>query len=339
MSSGPAVRRTPQAFLSPSGLQLGTRMTLSIRIDSVGGRKRVGAVSRFYVMMRVLCWLWRWEAGVSTRAVGRHHKGFRKASLLPGGTGVAEESWRDMTGTTAPATHRLEGRTAWVTTGSGAAGRVAASTLARAGANVAVGFIAVPVGGASHHDFRLRSADALDAMLDAVAITGRRGIGGQLDLYSAEARERFADHVRMELGQISILVNVLSMEGRDPTREARPAGQTLDAQLEGMLRVIDLLTPAMIERAWGRIITIVEVRDGTRDALEQAMTAQASLQSLTRGMALDLTPRGVGCFLIGPGMSADPAKLATLILALCADEAVTLSGQTVALSAGGTATG
>ncbi|WP_170984171.1 SDR family NAD(P)-dependent oxidoreductase [Rhodoligotrophos defluvii] len=235
---------------------------------------------------------------------------------------------------------RLAGRTVWITCGDSGAGRVIASALAAAGAAIAVGFIDPSAVGGAHHDERLRAAEALDGILDAVVMAGARGLGGQLDLSSADARQRFADHVQSELGPISVLVTVVSIGwtgGASDTAER--ASLRLDDQLEGALRMVDLLVPGMEERGWGRVITVIEVRDGRRETLDQALAAQASLQSMTRGMALDAAPaQGVAYFLIGPAGSADPAKLATLVVALCSDEAASLSGQTVALGAGGRTT-
>lgn len=219
----------------------------------------------------------------------------------------------------------LEGQAGWVTARAGRVGREIASALANAGASVAVGLIGREDVGRSGANPGSPGSSGLDGMLDAVAVAGSRGVGGVFDMSSGEALQRFVANLERELGPISILVHILK-----PPGSAHDAAD-LEKELEDWLRVIEAMRPSMMELGRGRIITVIDATDLGDTDQEWQELAQTRLESLTRGVALNVGASGVACFLVGRGAPQDPARIATLVAALCADEALPLSGQTVTL--------
>jgi len=214
----------------------------------------------------------------------------------------------------------LEGQTAWITVRAGPVGREIAAALAKAGAAVGVGLL-------SRESAEPQTSEiaSLDAMLDAVAMAGRTGVGGVCDMSSGEALQRFSAQIERDLGPISILVHVI-----------RPAGTRrdlalLDAGLQDWLNIIEALRPSMMERRWGRIISVIDVSDRAGIDRQWKELAQTRLESLTRGVALNVGNSGVACFLLGRDAPREPGQIARLVTALCADEALPLSGQSVTL--------
>ncbi|MGF7161944.1 NAD(P)-dependent dehydrogenase (short-subunit alcohol dehydrogenase family) [Rhodoligotrophos appendicifer] len=228
----------------------------------------------------------------------------------------------------------LEGKTAWVTGGANGPGRIAAIALAKAGADIAIGTLL----DLHHHwtpaDLRRASTDDLDNVLDAIAITGSRGIGGHLDIRSEESVERFRSHVNGEVGPADILVNAarVSFPPQRPDHRVDEWQLVLDEYLNGTLRMIRSCIPVMSERRWGRIIGIPSLVNESVVDEAAVRSLQGGLQSLTRGIAVEATPLGIGCFTISLDQST-PDTLGELVASLCQASAMPLSGEEVTLSA------
>jgi 3-oxoacyl-[acyl-carrier protein] reductase len=185
----------------------------------------------------------------------------------------------------------LAGRTALVTGGSSDIGAAIARGLARRGADVAI-----------HYH---RNRERARAVAAEVATLGRRctAVGG--DLGSADEVRRVAAEASA-LGPIDILVN----NAGAPLRRVHWTeldGPFLDAvfglNYRAPLYLCQLLTPGMAERGRGVVINILSTAAvlGGTDTVYAYASAKGALQTLTRGLARSLAPRGVRVLAIAPG--------------------------------------
>ena len=168
----------------------------------------------------------------------------------------------------------LTGKKALVTGASRGLGRAIALSLARAGADVVITYE--------------KSVDKAQQVVDEINALGRHGEAIQADSASAQAIQDAVTQAARSLGGLDILVN--------------NAGIARGGPLESMtLADIDALINVNIR---GVVIAIqealVHMSDGGRIINIYSMTKSA-LNSLTRGLARDLGPRGITVNLVHPG--------------------------------------
>jgi 3-oxoacyl-[acyl-carrier protein] reductase len=177
----------------------------------------------------------------------------------------------------------LAGRVALVTGGGGHIGGACALALAHAGADVAV------------QDLVAERAQEVAAAIRAL---GRRAavlVGDAAEL--ADVRAGAAEAVR-ELGPVDILVNTAGMAEPRPVLELTAADwrRVLDANLTSVYNWVVTLAPGMVERRWGRIVSIASVSaktgGGGRFSVSKAAYAasKAGILGLTVGLAKELAP-------------------------------------------------
>ncbi|HCT2632757.1 TPA: SDR family oxidoreductase [Enterobacter roggenkampii] len=158
----------------------------------------------------------------------------------------------------------LTGKKALVTGASRGLGRAIALSLARAGADVVITYE--------------KSADKAQAVADEIKALGRHGEAIQADSASAQAIQDAVTHAARALGGLDILVNI--------------RGVVIAIQ-EALVHMSD----------GGRIINIgscLANRVAMPGIAVYSMTKSA-LNSLTRGLARDLGPRGITVNLVHPG--------------------------------------
>lgn len=271
----------------------------------------------------------------------------------------------------------LAGRVAWVTGGASGIGRASALALARAGADVAIGSLL-----ASRAPDTLASQDAhlpaendLETAKGEIAALGVRVFSGPLDVCSVGSVEAFFADALVALHRIDILVNAAGTWAR---REI--AGhpdelwdRMIDTNLNGPYRTIKRCMPGMIERGWGRIVTITSTSATVGAAGDAAYSAaKAGAQALSRCVAAEGAAHGVTCNTISPtwvdtplarrsvenqiaeqaldltvegfrvpilgsipqGRLIDPEEIGALVAFLCREEARGLTMEDVKVTAG-----
>lgn len=136
----------------------------------------------------------------------------------------------------------LKGKTALVLGAGGGLGSAIAATLAREGANVALGDI---------------DAAALAQTADAVRAAGAQALALPWDLADRSVIGARIDAIEAELGPVDILVN--NTGGPPPTpasgQDAQLWAKHFDAMVLSVIAVTDRVLPGMRERRWGRIVT------------------------------------------------------------------------------------
>ena len=180
----------------------------------------------------------------------------------------------------------LSGKRALILGASGGLGSAIATGLKQSGADVAV------VGRSAE---RLQSA-VPDAKAHIVA-----------DLAAADAPDAIADQALAALGGIDILVN--NSGGPPPSPALGVSAEVWKVQFEAMvlslMKLTDRLAPGMVERKWGRILTIAS--SGVQvpiPNLAVSNTLRSALVGWSKTLATELAPHGVTVNMVLPGRIA-----------------------------------
>ena len=189
---------------------------------------------------------------------------------------------------------QLTGKVALVTGGSRGIGRATAARFAQEGAVVAIAARNVEVARAT--------ATSLTAS------TGSTIVSVQADMGLADDVRRLVDTVATMLGPISILVNnAATVAGRarppvlaDITRDALIT--EIDVKVLGYIHAAQGVAPGMKAQGWGRIINVAGLA-----ALSTGSTIgsirNVSVAALTKNLADELGPSGVGVTVVHPGLT------------------------------------
>lgn len=183
----------------------------------------------------------------------------------------------------------LNGKRALVTGASRGLGRAIALSLARAGADVAITYE--------------KSADKAQAVADEIRALGRTGIAIQADSADVSAIQTAVAQTVGQLGGLDILINNAGIARGGPLEEM--SIEDIDALINVNIRGVVIATQAAIPHLGegGRIINIgscLANRVALPGIAVYSMTKSA-LNSLTRGLARDLGPRGITVNLVHPG--------------------------------------
>jgi NAD(P)-dependent dehydrogenase (short-subunit alcohol dehydrogenase family) len=180
----------------------------------------------------------------------------------------------------------MNGRVAIVTGAGRGIGRAATLALAAGGARVL---------GVSRTEPELQSL-AEEAGVEILAET----------VATIDGCERIVAEARRRLGPVEILVaNAGIGSARErPIWEQDPDvwRETMAVNLDGPFHLIRLVVPDMIERGWGRIVTVSSTAGQIGGASESAYDASKhGLLGLTRAVAQDVAPHGITCNAVCPG--------------------------------------
>ncbi len=247
----------------------------------------------------------------------------------------------------------LNGRTALVTGGSGQIGRAICVALARAGARVAFTYF-------SNHDGADETAAALKAIRDEDPLIVR------VNLSHKGAVEEVAEAVRGGLGAVDVYVANAASGVLKPVAELtrKHWDWTFGVNARSMFFLAQALTcgdePLMGQG--GRIVGLSSL--GALRAIPQYTmvgASKAAMESVSRGLALELGPRGITVNVVSPGvidtwalkqfpnreqllqiaqLKTPAGRLCTAedvsqtVLFLCAPEASMIHGQTLTVDGG-----
>jgi len=181
----------------------------------------------------------------------------------------------------------LAGRTALVTGAGQGVGAQIARTLAAHGACVAV------------NDYVLARAEHVAA---EIRDAGGTALPVQADVTDFAGVQVMAERIAVELGPIDILVNNAGNAGPDASMPRRNFWETLpeewaryfDVNVFGVMNCARAVTSAMVERGYGRIVTIVSDAGRQGEQGHEAYSAaKAGAAGFSRALARALGRHGV----------------------------------------------
>ncbi len=184
----------------------------------------------------------------------------------------------------------LEGKTALVTGGSRGIGRATAILLARAGAQVAIGF---------QSDER-----AAAEVVHSISAQGGRAISLRADLAHWSGAEKLVKECADQLGGPDILVACHGIWKRAPIHEITEAqwDETADINLKGVVAACRYCAEKMRLRKSGAIVLISSTA-GQRGEAEHSHYAatKGAIISLTKSLAPELAEFGIRVNCVAPG--------------------------------------
>jgi gluconate 5-dehydrogenase len=183
----------------------------------------------------------------------------------------------------------LQGKVALVTGGSSGLGEGIAYALGKAGASVVI---------ASRKESLLN---------DAASRLHKQGV--EVKTFSANLSEldqagSLAERVLKECGRVDILVNAAGINLREPFGEVTPKSwdEQLHVQLGAPFFLVQALAPQMKLRNWGRVINIASLQSYRAFANSAPYGAsKGGVLQLTRAIAQEWSKFGITCNAIGPG--------------------------------------
>ncbi|MFA7236113.1 MAG: SDR family oxidoreductase [Phycisphaeraceae bacterium] len=185
----------------------------------------------------------------------------------------------------------LRGRRALVTGSSRGIGRAIALGLARHGADVAV-----------HAVSRATEAQTVAERIEGMGVKSTTILA---DLSDAAAVDRLADQAVDAMGGIDILVLNASMQITRAWLEISPDEYEtqMAVNVRASMRLMQRLTPGMIERRWGRVLTIGSVQQARPHPRMLVYAAsKAALVNMVMNLARQLAPHHVTVNNLAPGV-------------------------------------
>lgn len=187
---------------------------------------------------------------------------------------------------------RLAGKVALVTGAARGLGATFAFALAQNGADVAI-------------------CDVLDTSgtVGAVHATGRRAIGGHVDVTDAQSVSNFVQRTLAEFGHLDILINNAALSGSlkpAPIRDITSAewDKVLAVNTRGVFEFIKAASIPMLAQGYGKIINLAS---GTAikgaPGMLHYVASKGAIIAMTRAVARELGDGGIRVNCIAPGLT------------------------------------
>ncbi|GAA1499256.1 SDR family oxidoreductase [Paeniglutamicibacter kerguelensis] len=195
-------------------------------------------------------------------------------------------------------TGRLKGRKALITGGDSGIGAAVAIAFAREGADVAIAYL---------------PAEEQDAgrILSLVQEEGRLGVGFPGDLLDENYLNTLVDEAAQALGGLDILVNNAGKQIAVERLEDLDDEQIMKTFQVNVLAMFTLSRAALKHFPDGASIintTSVQAYDPSPTLLDYAST-KAAINALTKGLAVQLAPRGIRVNAVAPGPIWTPLQV------------------------------
>lgn len=270
----------------------------------------------------------------------------------------------------------LDGRVAMVTGGASGMGRAMALAFAEHGANVAIGSL-LSASGSKKAEGELVNRPGEEEMQrtkSEIEAFGVKAIAVELDVCDVDSVKNFYNKTVEAFGKVDILANAAGITAEHPTSGHSDDlwNKVMDVNINGVFRCTREALPGMIERGWGRVISIASTAATVGAAWSPAYCAsKAAVTGFSRAVALEGAPAMVTSNTISPGWvettfgtewlsdvaekqmnkkgdefiaeekannpqkrMIQPKEIGALAAYLCRDEAVGITGQDHIVSAG-----
>ena len=180
-------------------------------------------------------------------------------------------------------------RVAFVSGAARGIGRAIASRLAAGGRAVAIGDLL---------------EEEAEETAKAIEAAGGRAIAVALDVTSADSVASAVSEAAERLGSIDILVNNAGWDELHPFLEtAEPFwDRVIDVNFKGVLRLTKAVLPGMVEREWGRVVSISSDAGRVGSSGESVYAgAKGAIIAFTKTIAREVARYGVTANAVCPG--------------------------------------
>jgi glucose 1-dehydrogenase len=196
----------------------------------------------------------------------------------------------------------LDGKVAIITGGNTGIGKAVTLALARAGANVAIDYVA--------------DEEATDELEQEVAALGDRAIGIDADVSKVADLQMLIDRTVKELGRLDVMVNNAGIETRTSVLDTTEAQyeRVMEVNLKSAFFGTQLAAKQMIAQGdGGRIVNISSVHeDWPMPGNAAYCLSKGGMRMLTRQAGIELGPHGINVVGVGPGAVATPINASTM---------------------------
>lgn len=152
--------------------------------------------------------------------------------------------------------------------------------------------------------------DATRETVELIRSSGGQAIGIGADVGDAQQVRAMFERASREVGHVGVVVNnAIWYEFLDPTQQTVDGFEkTFNVGVTAIFHAMQAALPGMTELGGGVIVNIASLNAyATLPQLSAYAAAKAAVVALTRGLALQLGPRGIRVVSVSPGFTQTPA--------------------------------
>jgi len=194
----------------------------------------------------------------------------------------------------------LKGRTALVTGAASGIGAATAIAFARAGADVAIGWLP-----GDPHD--------IGPVRAAIEAAGSRAVVNELDVTSTESVNSFVASAFKAFGRIDVCVANAGIARTVPALELTDErwNKIMNVNLLGVWRCFRAVLPHMLDAGYGRLLATSSVAGTVQSWTEHLdyTASKAGIVGLIKSLAIEVGGRGVTVNAVAPGVIESPQSL------------------------------